>query len=61
MYQITGINTFNLEKFLKYNKIMLPKILPYEIPPATGIMIDTEFEFKMVEMLMKEKINFSKH
>lgn len=61
MYQMTGIHTFNVEKFLKYKKIMLPKILPYEIPPATGIMIDTEFEFKMVEMLMKEKINFSKH
>ena len=61
MYQMTGMHTFNVEKFLKYKKIMLPKILPYEIPPATGIMIDTEFEFKMVEMLMKEKINFSKH
>ena len=31
----------------------MPKILPYEIQPETGWMIDTEFEFKVAEMIFK--------
>ncbi|MCV0366623.1 acylneuraminate cytidylyltransferase family protein [Nitrosopumilus sp.] len=56
IYQMTGLDTFNVEKFLKYKKIILPKILPYEIPPETGIMIDTELEFKTVEMIIQKKL-----
>ena len=55
VYQMTGLDTFNVEKFLKYKKIILPKILPFEIPPKTGIMIDTELEFKIVEMMIRQK------
>ena len=56
VYQMTGLDTFDVAKFLKYNKIVLPKILPFEIPHQTGIMIDTELEFKFVEMIIKNKI-----
>lgn len=56
IYQMTGLDTFNVKKFLEYEKIILPKILPYEIPSETGIMIDTELEFKIVEMMIKQKI-----
>jgi CMP-N-acetylneuraminic acid synthetase len=56
IYQMTGLDTFNVEQFLKYKKIILPKILPYEIPPETGIMIDTELEFKIVELIMQKKL-----
>ncbi len=56
IFQMTGLDTFNVEKFLKYKKIILPKILPYEIPPETGIMIDTELEFKTVEMIIQKKL-----
>jgi CMP-N,N'-diacetyllegionaminic acid synthase len=56
IFQMTGLDTFNVEKFLKYQKIILPKMLPYEIPPETGIMIDTELEFKIVEIIMKNKL-----
>ena len=31
-------------------------ILPYEIPPETGLMIDTEFEFQIAEMIASGKI-----
>ncbi len=56
VYQMTGLCTFNVKNFLEYKKIMLPKIIPYEIPPETGIMIDTELEFKIVEMIMQKKL-----
>jgi CMP-N,N'-diacetyllegionaminic acid synthase len=56
IYQMNGLNIFNVKKFLKYNKILVPKILPFEIPPETGIMIDTELEFKLVELLIKNKM-----
>ena len=41
---------------LKYRKLYMPKILPYEIPLETGLMIDTEFEFKIAEMICKKLI-----
>jgi len=53
---MTGLDTYNVDKFLKYQKIILPKILPYEISPETGIMIDTELEFKTVEMIIQKKL-----
>ena len=56
IYQMTGLDTFDVQKFLKYKKIILPKMLPFEIPPETGIMIDTELEFKTVEMIIKNKL-----
>ena len=56
IYQMTGLDTFNVKKFLKYEKIILPKTLPFEISPETGIMIDTELEFKIVEIIIKNNL-----
>jgi hypothetical protein len=44
---------------MKFKNQYPPKGLPLEILPETGIMIDTELEFKIVEMMMKQKF-FSK-
>ena len=56
VYQLNGFFTFNVQKLLKYRKLMMPKVLPYEISPETGLMIDTEIEFKIAELLFKNKI-----
>ncbi len=56
IYQMTGLDTFNVQKFLKYGRILPPHILPYEIPSETGIMIDTKLEFKIVEMIIQNKL-----
>jgi len=34
----------------------MPKVLPYEITPETGLMIDTEFEFQIADMIARGKI-----
>jgi CMP-N-acetylneuraminic acid synthetase len=52
VYQMTGFKVYDVKKFLKYNSIIMPRILRYEIPPETGLMIDTEFEFKLAELLI---------
>ena len=52
VYQLNGLWVLNVEKFLKYKTILVPKILPHEIPPETGFMIDTEFEFRIAEYIM---------
>lgn len=60
VYQLNGLFTINVNRFLKYGKTCMPKILPYEIPPETGFMIDTEFEFQTAEMIAKGKIKSSR-
>lgn len=56
VYQLNGFFTFSVEKLLKYQKLVMPKILPFEIPPETGLMIDTEIEFKIAELLLENNI-----
>ncbi len=56
VYQLNGLFTIYVDKLLKHGKWHMPKILPYEIPPETGFMIDTEFEFQIAEMIAKGKI-----
>ena len=41
---------------MKYKKLFIPKILAYEIPMETGIMIDTELEFKIADYIIRNKI-----
>jgi len=53
VYQMNGLFAIYVDKLLKYKTHLGPKILPYEIPPETGLMIDTEMEFKFAELLMK--------
>ncbi len=56
VYQLNGLFVWNVAKLLKFKKLIMPKILPYEIPPETGLMIDTEIEFKVAEFLMLQKM-----
>ena len=59
VYQLNGLFTINVSRLLEYGKWNMPKILPYEIPPETGFMIDTEFEFQIAEMISRKKIKLS--
>lgn len=56
VYQLNGLFTYNTKRFLKFENQYPPKGLPIIIPPESGIMIDTELEFKIVEMMFKQKI-----
>ena len=57
VYQLNGLFAINVNSLLEYKKWEMPKILPYEISPETGFMIDTEFEFQIAEMIASRKIN----
>jgi CMP-N-acetylneuraminic acid synthetase len=56
VYQLNGLFVYDVEKLLKYKTAILPKSLPYEIPLESGLMIDTELEFKIAEMMFKGKM-----
>ena len=56
VFQLNGLFVIDVCKFMKYKKIYMPKTLPYEISPARGLMIDTEFEFKIAELIVKHKL-----
>ena len=56
VYQLNGLYTYNAKRFLKFKKAFLPRGLPYEIPPETGLMIDTELEFKIAKMMLKQRL-----
>lgn len=58
VYQLNGLFTLYVDQLLKYRRLCMPRILPYEIPPETGFMIDTEFEFQMAEMIAQKRIKF---
>ena len=53
VYQLTSFQTINVKQFLKYHRIYMPKVLPYEISQENGLMIDTPYEFKIAECLAK--------
>jgi len=55
VYQLNGVFVYYVKKFLKYGTFP-PKSIPYEIPPETGLMIDTEFEFKIAELAIKNNL-----
>ncbi len=55
VYQLNGLFAINVKQFLKYKKFYMKKILPFEIPYETGLMIDTEFEFQLAECIAKMK------
>lgn len=57
VYQLNGLFTYNVKRFLEHGDPLVPKALPYEIPPETGLMIDTESEFLLAEILMKKAKN----
>ena len=54
VYQFFGLYTFDTKKFLKRGKVIMPKILPYEVPLETALMIDTELELQMAKLMFKK-------
>ena len=56
VFQMNGLHVYDINQSLNNNgKILnsLHKALPYIIPAYTGLMIDTEFEFQVAELMMK--------
>lgn len=56
VYQLNGLFVLNVKQFMKYRIFYMPKALPFEIPPERGVMIDTEFEFQLANMIATKKI-----
>ena len=53
VFQLNGLFTFDAKKFLNQGDSIMANALPHEISPESGLMIDTEIEFKMAEVLFK--------
>ncbi len=53
VFQLNGLFTFDAKKFLNQGDSIMANALPHEISPESGLMIDTEIEFKMAEILFK--------
>jgi len=58
VYQLIGLFTINARKMIKFKTWSMPNTIPYEIPIETGLMIDTEYEFKIAEEIFKNKNKF---
>ena len=56
VFQLNGLFVIKPDALLKYGSTIMPKILPYEILPEHGFMIDTELEFKLSEVMLQEKL-----
>ena len=55
VYQMNGLYVFNSRRFLKKGKSVMQKMIPYEIPIETGLMIDTEYEFNIAKLVLESK------
>ncbi len=55
VYQLNGLHVFYTNQLLKKGQMSKLKALPYEIPMETGWMIDTEFEFRIAELMFRNK------
>ena len=53
VFQLNGLFTYDVKKFIKSGNPIMKNALPYEIPLETGLMIDTEIEFKIAELMLK--------
>jgi CMP-N,N'-diacetyllegionaminic acid synthase len=58
VFQVNGLFVINVKRFLKFKKIYMPKIVPFEISPERGFMIDTKFEFEIADLMAKKMIKF---
>ena len=55
---MNGLYTYDVKKFLYPERKVRTEILkaiPLEIPIETGIMIDTNFEFELVKLVIENK------
>ena len=55
VYQLNGLFVIKPDAISKFGSTIMPKILPYQILPEHGFMIDTELEFKLAEFMLKQK------
>ncbi len=55
VYDVDGMFILNVQHFLNTKKISSGRILPYVISKEHGHMIDFEFDFKVAELLIKNK------
>ena len=53
VYQMSGFHVLQKSSFLRHKTWYMPKILPYEIPIQTGLMIDTNYEFQIAKNMFK--------
>ena len=60
VFQENGLHTYDVKKFLKAGKTLKSKSIPFEIPPITGLMIDTEFEFQIAKWILENRLLKSK-
>ena len=58
VYQLNGLFVINVKEFLKKRETLKLRAIPYEIPMQSGWMIDTEWEFRMAELMYKYKFIF---
>ena len=61
VFQMNGLHTYDVKKFLfpkRKVRTEISKAIPLEIPIETGIMIDTEFEFQLVKLIIENKHNW---
>ena len=59
VYQMNGLHTYDVKKFLfpkRKIRTELNKALPYLLPIESGLMIDTEFEFKIAQLFIENKV-----
>ena len=56
VYQLNGLYVYDKNKFLKFKTPFPPHGIPHLIPPETGLMIDTELEFQMAEIILRKKL-----
>ena len=54
---MNGLYTINTKDFVKNEKKIFDKMHPLVVDIETGLMIDTKFEFKLAELIMKNKLN----
>jgi len=53
VYQMNGLHVMRKESINKSKTWYTSKILPFEIPIETGLMIDTNFEFQIAKHMFK--------
>jgi len=53
VYQMNGLHVFRKNSVAKSKRLDSSKILPYEIPIESGLMIDTNFEFQIAKNMFK--------
>lgn len=61
VYQLTGLYAMNVQSLKKYKKTHMPRALPYEIRPEEGLMVDTEYEFKIAQQIVANRIDINRN